>query len=66
MTFEDFIAEAEANHRASDRQRRGQAYWNTLVDRRPDLARDPMVRQVDPFYSDGNLGTFLKEVERAW
>lgn len=64
--YEDFVTVAEYEYRKYPHYRRGQAYFNTLYDMKPELANSIRGGHYDPFYRDEVLPTFLGQVEDLW
>lgn len=46
--------------------RPGQHVYNFLQQIRPDIARQLAHTDADPFYENGNLPAFWKEVQELW
>jgi hypothetical protein len=47
-------------------ERRGQAYFNTLHEMRPDLSEQVRATHLDPFYQDEAIEVFLGFVGANW
>ena len=60
-------SELSAYQRAHPLQRKGQAAFNLLSEKAPDLAsRVAGIKYVDPFYNDANLSAFFQWIEEQW
>lgn len=66
MSYDDYIVEAARETLKDPTLRRGQAYFNVLLDARPDLAEYVRSTILDPFYSDSIIPEFLAYVEGEW
>jgi hypothetical protein len=67
LTFEEFIVRASAHQIQVRDQRLGQAYFNTLVWHRPDLAEQIRgSRMYDPFHDDNKFPAFLDFITTNW
>jgi len=67
MTFEKWLLEASSYYiKNKDEQRRGQAYWNFLMETRIDLTNNMLGTRLDPFYDDRRLEDFLEYVKKNW
>jgi len=67
MTFEKWLLEAASYYMNNkDEQRRGQAYWNFLFEKRIDLTNNMLGTRLDPFYDDERLEDFLEYVKKNW
>jgi hypothetical protein len=66
MTFDEYVALAEASWREKGWQRRGQVYFNVLAKHRPDLSEAARTTDIDPFYQTTRLDSFLEWVMENW
>jgi len=46
--------------------RRGQVAYNLLFDFRPDLAREIVGTNVDPFHDDSKINMFMHRLAELW
>lgn len=71
MTFEEYVV-AASNYAVNNKnERMGQAYFNTLVFNREEIAAEIVLDAnagypVDPYYNDKNLPAFLVYVASQW
>lgn len=64
--FDNFVAfAAEYTHEYKD-QRAGQAFFNALYEKRPDLANKIHTTELDPFYNDAPLAAAWEFVMDNW
>lgn len=66
MTYDDWHEYAWVYWKAHPEQREGQAYFNALYVHRSDLANSVRTGQLDPFYDDAKLWSFLRYVAENW
>lgn len=67
MTFEEYCKYVENTYMpAHPLERKGQAYWNVLEDKKISIARDLWSCLCDPFYQDAYLDMFLAHVALLW
>lgn len=67
VTFEQYVAGAEAYYLQNPGQRRGQAYMNYLHEVCSGLYHAiPQGEGIDPYYIDGNIPVFLHYVWEKW
>lgn len=64
-TYSVYIVDSMSRYRKGG-ERMGQAYFNTLAERRPEIADLVRDSRLDPFYSDEPLGEFLNFVMVRW
>lgn len=60
-----YIVDSMSRYRKGG-ERMGQAYFNTLAERRPEIANAVRGSSIDPFYNDAPLGQFLDFVMVRW
>ena len=65
--FAEFVTKADINWRtgAYRHQRRGQNWFNTLRNLHPNLAREIVGTEADPFYDDNKVELFLDWVHQS-
>lgn len=64
--FSEYAAAVRAAVKVHPEWRRGQAYFNTLVEVRPDIAEKVRGTVVDCFYQDRLIPGFLNVVAGLW
>jgi len=65
MSYDEFVAEVIA-YRIFTRQRQGQAYFNMLYEKRPDLSEQIRGTDLDPFYEEFVSGDCIAFVKSNW
>ena len=67
MTFDEWMVKACAHNESQPQQRKGQAYFNSLNEHRPDIANRLRSTIYDPFYGDDRrVLRFLTKVKELW
>lgn len=66
MTYNQYVEEVHRVWSLHPEWRWGQAYFNVLVEHRPDLSEPIRTTELDPFYLDERMPAFMNEVLARW
>jgi hypothetical protein len=67
MTYIEFLASARFTlNNLHPAVRKGQALYNLLSVQRPDIGRQIVGTNADPFYDDGHINMFYERVAELW
>lgn len=66
MEFGEYLVGAEQYRRENKEQRRGQAYMNYLHQVRKDLYRSIAGTELNPFYDDNRMNSFMDFLIDNW
>lgn len=65
-TFEEYVQFSEKLFRDCRNWRRGQCYFNQLIDSHPQLAEKIRGSDIDPFHEDERISDFLEYLQQNW
>ena len=66
MTFTEYLLKVVGQVVEIPHYRTGQAYFNTLMDCKPEMAYFLKGTVLDPYYDDKNVPAFLAYVGEHW
>lgn len=65
-SFIEYVGNCALRRLNYPNERKGQAYFNTLHEMRPDLSEQVRGSHIDPFYRDEVIENFLSFVGGNW